>query len=344
MLTVIEHYFQQLQFGRKKQQAFLEDFRSLLIDGVPANTAIETIAATSENTSKLVALEIAQTLAHGQQIADGMRRWFSPAVVELVRAGENSGALEKTLASAEESIARQNNAITAFANAVMYPLLVIIVSCLVIVFITNSVLANFAEIKPIAMWPQVGRFLMVLGQSIQTWWLLVVTVIVLLLLCVWSYLQKGTGEFRHLVDSLPVLSLYRRMTAARLMETLGLLISNGIALKKALSIMQTQAQPYFAWHLIMMEYRLSSGSDSVADVLDTQLIEPADLVRLRVVAKGNKGFERALIHLGRQANKKNAESIVMSGKVLGGVMLVCAALIAALTVFAIYSVGSLLAV
>ncbi len=344
MFASFEGKFQQLQFGRKKQQEFLEDFHSLLIDGVPASTAIETIAEVSASGEKLVALTIARCLAQGQQIADGMQDWFAPSIVELIRAGENSGSLDQTLASAIDAIKQKNHALIAFVNAMAYPLVVIIVACLMIVFITDSVLADFAEIKPITNWPEVGRVLMHAGQFVQHWWLLVVSAIGAVICCIALLLQRSTGEFRHILDDLPVLSLYRRFAAARFMETLGLLISNGIVLKQALAIMQANAQPYYAWHLLMMEYRLSSGTDNVADVLNTSLLNEADLIRLRVVARGNKGFERALISLGRQAAKRNIKQIVYVGRVFGTSLLVLAALLAAMTIFGIYSVGSVLTV
>lgn len=342
MWEKIEATFQHLQFGRAKQLAFLEDLRLLLDDGVPLNKAIDTVAQTAEGAEKLVALHLGQGLARGQQLADGMQAWFKPAVVELVRAGESSGALQKTLASAQTTLIEQNQALSAFLHATLYPLLVIFISCFVIIFITDSVLADFANMKPVVSWPEPGQILMALGSGIQTWWLLLLSLLVALSLGLWVFLQKSTGVLRRQIDALPILSLYRRSLAARFMETLGLLMNNGIALKKALVIMQNQAQPYFAWHLLMMEYRLSGGVDNVADVLDTDLLERRDLMRLRVVSQGNKGFAKALISLGKQASQRNAKAITLTGKIVGTTLLVAAAAIAALIIYAIYSVGSVL--
>jgi len=137
----------------------------------------------------------------------------------------------------------------------------------------------------------------------------------------------------------PVLSLYRYIQAARFMESLGLLISNGIAVKKALAIMMRDAPPYLAWHLFVMDVRLSGGRENIADVLDTDLIRHSDIMRLKVIAKG-KGFEHALMRMGSHAASQNAKTVEVTAKLLGAILLMVGAGFAAFMVFAVYNVGS----
>ena len=123
------------------------------------------------------------------------------------------------------------------------------------------------------------------------------------------------------------------------METLGLLLTNGIVLKRALALMQHQASPYLKWHLLLMEFRLSGGRDNIADVLETGLINPSTILRLKVIAKG-KGFEQALVRLGRLTGEQNMKRISVVAKIAGGVLLTCGAAFAGFIIFAVYSVGS----
>lgn len=338
----IIRFWHQLQFGRKAQQAFLEDLCSLLKDGVSINTAIETIREVSTGVTKKIAIHILDQLAQGKLLADGLYTWFQHPLVEVIRAGENSGTLTTTLTSATQSFNQKSSAITAFFNAIIYPLTVVLLALGVTVFIKNSVLLSFAKIKPIAEWPSVGQSLFHIGQMTETWWWLALIMLLFLIVVVIKVLRDLTGGARHFIDQLPFVSLYRYDVAARFMQTLGLLITNGVIFKKALQIIQTDAPPYLAWHLLLMEYRLSSGIDNIADVLDTQLIRKTDLVRLRVVAKG-KGFEYALIHLGQQATEKNSKMIALTGKILGGIFLLVAASLAMTLIFGIYTIGSSIA-
>lgn len=339
MFSNIYQVWDKVQFGRKQQQAFLEDLLSLINDGVPINQAIETIRDVSSGITKRVAAHIANQIAQGKLLADGMQDWFKRPLVEIVRAGENSGTLTTTLTAAIQSFAQRSSAITALINGMLYPLTVVLLALGVSVFIKNSVLISFAKIKPVAQWPSVGQTLYYLGEITQTWWWLVFLLLIALFILLTKLMRDFTGDLRHRIDHLPLLSLYRDSVAARFMETLGLLITNGVTLKKAITIIQLEASPYLAWHLLMMEYRLSGGTDNIADVLDTQLIRYTDLMRLRVVAKG-KGFDYALINLGRQANEKNSKTIALTGKILGVVLLLSAALIAVTLILGIYTIGS----
>lgn len=339
MFSKLQHSWQYVQFTRKYQQAFLEDLCSLIKDGVPASQAIETIREITTGITQQVASQISQAIAQGRPLADGMQGWFSRPLVEIIRTGENSGTLITSFESATHLLSQQTNAVVTLLNSITYPLTVLLLALGVTVFIKSTVLTNFAAIKPFSQWPDIGQNLYRLGEIIQDcWWLIIIAITALLVLFT-RLLRTLTGDLRATIDKLPLFSLYRDTTAARFMETLGLLISNGVVLKKALSTMQLEADHYLHWHLLMMEFRLSGGSDNIADVLDTHLIRPNDLIRLRVVAKG-KGFEHALISLGRQAQERNTKKITMTGKILGMILLLSGAMIAITIIVGIYTVGS----
>lgn len=342
MFDVLKKRIRYGYFSREKQKAFLEDLSTLVADGVPASQAIETIRQVSDGITERVAMSISRSLSQGKGLADGMQGWFSRPLVEIIRAGETSGTLEKTLKAAAESFTQQTDAMKSFLGTLAYPLLVLTAAFLMIVFIKHSVLDSFAAIRPIAEWPDVGQSLYRLGFLTERYWWLVLLLIGFIVFMLARLLQQFTGEWRTRLDELPLISLYRDMAAARFMETLGLLISNGVVLKTALSIMHREAAPYLSWHILKMEFSLSGGKENIADVLDTKLISHADIVRLRTVAKSS-GFEHALLSLGKQANRRAAKAITITGKISGGLLLFLGAIMAASMVFGIYSVGSSIA-
>jgi type II secretory pathway component PulF len=342
MLEGFEKKIQRMQFGAKQQKAFLEDLASLMKDGVPAAQAVDTIAKISSGIVQEVAGRLMHAFSEGHQLADGMQGWFARATVEIIRAGENSGTLDKTISSALESLSQQSSAVGGLINSMLYPLTVLIAALGMAVFVKNSVLINFTEIKPLAEWPSTGQNMYALAMFVQHWWWFVILVLVFGGLGLAKLLRYLTGDWRVMIDSLPVISLYRDSVAAQFMETVGMLIENGVTLKKALTIMHKDASPYLTWHLLMMEFRLGGGKENIADVIDTHLIKESDLVRLRVVARG-KGFEHALISLGRQASQRNTKVVDLIGKILGGMVLAGGAGIAAMMVFGIYTVGSAVA-
>jgi len=331
-----------LQFWSQRQQTLLADLLALINDGVALNQAMVTLCRIYEGVPKKVAEHMMDELSKGQSLAIGMQEWYPVTIVEIVRAGEEGGTFAQALQSAVNYYKERVSALRIAVQSMLYPCIVILVALIMLVVIKNSVLTDFASIKSITLWPPAGRQLYFLADFVQYWWWFVIFLLVALGVGIYYLLQNFTGNFRHNIDAMPILSLYRRLAAARFMETLGLLVTNGVPLQKALQIIHKNAQPYLSWHLLLMEYRLSGGKENIADVLDTQLINNDDLIRLRVMATG-KGFSTALVSLGRQALQRYGHSVSLTVRVIGGILLGMGALLAAMIVFGIYSIGSVVA-
>ncbi len=326
------------QFGNKAQLAFLEDFYVLINDGIPANRAIEMLAQVTTGLTKEVALSIAQKVSEGRPLADGMREWFAMNVIEIIRVGEEGGALAETLKSAIKTLGQTSSSMGALISAISYPLMVILLACGVIIYLDNSVFIQFKALKPIAEWPDAGRQLVAMAEIIETWWWLVLIALVVVIVVFRRLMGNYTGELRPFLDKFPPFNLYRQFAAARLMETLGLLVANGVVFKSAIKVMQYQANPYLASHLVTMEHLLGKGKGNVADVLATGLIDNSDIMRLRVMAEV-KGFEHGLIRMGVHGSEKTAKTLKLIAKIIGGVMLGLGAYLIITIIRGIYLTG-----
>ena len=242
----IKHF----QFGTKPQLAFLEDFYTLVNDGIPANRAIEMLAQVTTGLTRDVALSIAHKISQGQPLAEGMRGWFATNVIEIIRVGEEGGALNETIKSAINTMTQRSGTFSALFSAIMYPLMVIIMACAIIIYLNKTVFIQFRNIKPIEEWPSAGRQLVDIANIIQGWWWLVILGLLALIIGFRVLMNNYVGDLRPMLDKIPPFSLYRKFIAARMMETLGLLVANGVVFKKAIKVMQYSANPYAAYHVI----------------------------------------------------------------------------------------------
>lgn len=325
-------------FSNKKQKQFLEDLSVLINDGVPANRAIEMLARIYSGGAKKAAIDIAKGVASGKTLTQSMENWFDTSTVELIRVGEEGGALADVIQNAANAMERKAGAISAVIGALLYPLTVLIAGCFVIVYINNSIFSDFKAIKPVATWPAIGKEMIVIANLIQNWyWLVFIFIVGTIAVCTWM-MPNYIGEFRKSLDKLPPFSIYRTLAAARFMDNLGLLIINGVVFKNGLKIMQKNATPYIMSHIINMQHLLAAGKDNIADVLDTDLISKNDILRLRVIAEA-KGFEHALIRLGAYAAEKGARTIKLTAKVIGFTILGIGAGMIMFMVAGIYTVG-----
>jgi len=338
LLPTFKHAFNRFRFGPKSQLAFLEDLYLLINDGIPANRAIEMMAQVTQGLSKEVALSLAQSITEGKPLADGMRPWFAANIVEVIRVGEEGGALAETMHSAINSLGQRSGSMGALIGAVTYPLMVIIMACLIIVYLDGSVFVQFKAIKPISEWPQAGVDLVNTAAIIREgWWILLLFVFALVFI-LRRIMSNYIGELRSMLDKIPPFSLYRRFAAARLMETMGLLVANGVVFKQAIKVMQLQANPYVLSHLIMMEHLLATGKGNIADMLSTGLISESDILRLRVMAEV-KGFEHGLIRMGVRGAEQSTQTMKLIAKVIGGILLVIGAVLIIIIVRGIYLTG-----
>lgn len=335
---VVKSFFAHFTFGSKKQLSFLEDLYLLVNDGIPANRAIEMLGQVSQGVNKEVALSLSQKIAEGQPLADGMREWFSPNVVEIVRVGESGGALAQTMQSAINMLSRQGSSMGALIGAILYPLMVITIACCLILYLKKSVFVQFETIKPIEKWPEPGKRLILIGTIIQSWWWAVFLAIIVIIIVFRQILQKYTGSLRPTLDRFPPFMFYRQLVSARVLETLGLLVANGVVFKSAIGVMQLQANPYLLSHLTKMEHLLSMGKTNIADVLDTGLINPADLDRLRVMAEV-KGFEHGLIRMGVRGAEQVTATMKTLAKILGGILLLIGGALILSIIQGIYQTG-----
>jgi type II secretory pathway component PulF len=313
-------YIKHKLFGTKKQLAFLEDMYLLVNDGIPPNRAIEMMAQVTTGINKDVALSLADKISQGQPLADGMKEWFKPAVVEIIRVGETGGALAQTMKSAISALSQQGVAGSAMVSALLYPLIVLLMGCGMSIYLDGEVLEQFRAIKPESEWPEAGQRLSAVASFIRVWWWTVPIGLVAIIVGLRIAMRNYVGEFRPMLDKVPPFSFYKKMAAARLLETLGLLVANGVVFKSAIKVMQQSADPYMALHLLQMEALLSKGKSNIADVLDTGLIDSQNLMRLRVMAEV-KGFEHGLIRMGIRGTEEATATMKLISKALGGILL-----------------------
>lgn len=327
-----------LQFGKKAQLAFIEDLYTLVNDGIPANRAIEMMGLVSEGVVRDVALSLSQSIAEGKPLAEGMGKWFAQNVVEIIRVGESGGALAQALKSAINMMSQSGVAMSAFVAAVTYPMIVIAMSCAMIVYMNNNILPQFRLIKPDTEWPPAGKRLVSIAHIVQHWWWVFVVVAVVIVMVLRRMCTHYVGHLRATLDRFPPFSFYKRLVAARMLETLGLLVANGVIFKTAIKVMQLQANPYLHMHLVEMEHLLSMGKSNIADVLATGLVREQDLVRLRVMAEV-KGFEHGLIRMGVKGAEDATNTLKTISKIIGSMLMVVGGLLILSIVQGIYLTG-----
>lgn len=198
---------------------------------------------------KAVVVDLARRIEAGEGIAQAMdnhRAALGEVYVETIRAAEKSGNLSKMLEHLSEMLEKQQEMVRQVRGAMMYPVVVVVVLSLAIVFLVGFVVPKFAKMfasrgQQLPMFTQV---LMNLGLSFQNyWWAYLIGVGVLVGALRWLWTNPGGRRLLdRVVHHVPyirdiligfTISRFCRIFALSLQSGLGLIDSLELAGKAA---------------------------------------------------------------------------------------------------------------
>ncbi len=168
---------------------------------------------------------------------------FPRLYISLVRAGEAGGALESTLRRLADYLERAQALRSSVVNALIYPafLLVGVLGSLILLmaYVVPQFVPIFEDMGVPLPW--ITRVVLGAGQVIQGWWWLLLLVLVVAGLLARARLQDA--EARRAFDAWllrvrVVGPLLLKVETARIARTLGTLLSNGVPMLGALSIVR----------------------------------------------------------------------------------------------------------
>lgn len=178
-------------FSLKDKIEFTQTLQILTSTGIPI---IETLVFLENNAEskaiRSVAHEIRRNIiAGGLTLAETLekhRKIFGRVFVGLVKAGEDSGELDRTLARMLELLKKQDDIKSKVVGALVYPIFVIILACLVVTVMLVFVFPAFKE-----MFDNLGRELplmtqicMSLGLFIRKFWFVPIIFVTFLVLAI----------------------------------------------------------------------------------------------------------------------------------------------------------------
>ena len=128
--------------------AFFQELSVLLAVGIPVHCALERLLAGEHGTSMgRVIRTLHRAVMHGMSLSQAMsmqRQVFSSVLVGMVRAGEESGALDVVLRAAASFLTEVHRTREAVRSALLYPCFLLAATLLVLALMTVFVLPIFA--------------------------------------------------------------------------------------------------------------------------------------------------------------------------------------------------------
>jgi type II secretory pathway component PulF len=224
---------------------FTQQLANLLSSGMPLTVALNSMThLESKGISADVSKELKQDVMEGRSLSDSMAkqpRIFSDLYVNMVRAGESSGALVEVLRRMADHFERFAQVQSKFSSALVYPAFVCVVGIAIMFFFMSYMLPKFMTIfeglnVPLPMMTQI--LVKISHVFAAYWWLMIATVIAAVI--VFKRFQataQGQRKIDHWRMNAPVFGKVVKLNIfGQFARTLSTLLENGVPVLTALKI------------------------------------------------------------------------------------------------------------
>ncbi len=222
-----------------------KNLSAMLAAGLSLSRALSVIERQSTNARlKAIASGLADAVKKGTSFHEGLAAYpaiFPEIFVAMVRAGEESGSLDKSLAVVALQMERSEELIRKVKGAMIYPAIVItvvvVVGILMLIYVVPTLTSTFTQLG--VQVPLATRIIVMLSDFLVAHVTLVLSALLVLLGGAIAFVRSRVGSRVVIAVSLhlPVVGeLVRETYAARASRTLSSLLSAGVPVLDALAI------------------------------------------------------------------------------------------------------------
>jgi len=222
---------------------FSQQLSIMFYSNVPLVDALKAYSTQTKNVVfKKQILKISQEIEAGSSFSTALSLYpktFSSFYIAMIKAGEVSGNLSKTLNYLAEHLEREYDLAAKTKGALIYPALILLVMSvaltIMVVFILPQLSSTLAELGvPL---PFITRVVLGMSDAIINWGFLIVIIIFLIAIILINFnkTKKGKFFFDHLWLRIPVAGRVLKMVyVTRFAENLSTLIAGGLPIVQAM--------------------------------------------------------------------------------------------------------------
>lgn len=279
---------------------------TLLEAGTPLVSALDAIIEQTDHRGlKKIYAQVREDVKEGRSFADALgrhRRVLSDLYVNMIGAGEESGALEQVLIRLADFTEKQVHLKTRIRAALAYPLFMTIIGAGVMIFLLTFVIPTVTQV-----FSEMGRSLplptrILIGISTvfrSYWWVLILAAIAI----VWAVgrqlrTSKGALFWDRLKLRIPLAGgIILRGAVARFARTLGTLLQGGLPILNSLDIVKTVVNNrHLAEAIEATKVEVREGGD-IAPPLRRSGLFPAIVTHMIAIGEASGDLEAMLIRV-----------------------------------------------
>jgi len=290
-------------------KVFLTKYLSLMLKvGTDLFSAIDILIEDFESgPARRFLLEIRSNLEKGQPFYLAFQNhpdYFSQVVINLIKAGESAGNLEKTLEQVSSDLEREKELSSKVKSALIYPIILVVASFFMIIFLATFAIPKLSEMflstgKEV---PIYTKIVLGVGMFLNRYVFIIIPLIIgapLILYFYFSRNKKGKLYFNNLLEKIPVVKdLVSKMALQRFASVLGSLIKAGMPIIQAVEVTaQAVGNPKYEASLNRIAKEYLGKGISIGDSFKKEKIFPAVVSNLLAIGEKAGHTEEILFTL-----------------------------------------------
>jgi general secretion pathway protein F len=276
--------FQRSKKGRGEVPMYTRQLATLLKAGIPLAQALSALIEQADIEDLEAAFrDVREKLTQGLSFAEALAYhpdYFTDLYVNMVKAGEASGSLDKVLSRLADYLQRQAQIKNKIMAALAYPMVMIMVGAVIVI-----ILMTFVVPKVMTVVKQSGQKVPFITQVLQsaadflgTYWLAIMGGLLLLMIVHRALMRRP--NYRYGVDrfklSIPVLGdLFRKSAVSRFAVSMSTLLKSGVPVLEALKIVRDIVNnQVLARVLDVVHKRIIEGTDIATPLKKSKVFPP----------------------------------------------------------------------
>lgn len=332
------------QWSSKKKEGFYAELAVLLKAGLDLVTTLEMMEENEpKEKDRAVIAQIKTTMLEGAMFSEAMGKTerFSNYEVFSIKIAEESGKLIPILETLSEYYKKSIAYRRLLISALSYPIMVIGVSMLALLFLLNFLVPLFGDIyaRLDQELPPVTQFIISCSEFVNTY--LPWTIPGLLVIGILIYSQRKSNKFRKVWSAIqikiPIFGLLvHQLYLARFAEAMSFLLSAKVPVLQALGLVKKMVAFYpIEASIDLIEKRILKG-DALCDCLADFKIYPPRMVALIKVGEEANQLEAMFSKLAEQYSDSAEQRTKLLSSMIEPVLIVFLALVVGLVLVSMY--------
>jgi type IV pilus assembly protein PilC len=283
---------------------YTRQFSTMINAGLPVAQCLAILAEQGDSpVLRDITTKISRDVEGGMTLADSFRKHptvFNDLFINMLQVGEAGGALDTVLVRLSTYIEKAASLKRKVKSAMVYPLTIMSVATLVVIFMMTFIIPTFATMFSNlgAELPLPTQIVIAVSNFTRSYILLIIAAIASGSVALRKYYKTDHGSLviDRLLLKLPVVSpLVRKVAIARFTRTLGTLVACGVPILEGLRITAKTAGNRVVEGAVMQARAAVAAGRTVAEPLRATPVFPPMVVQMINVGEQTGSMEEMLV-------------------------------------------------